>query len=123
MSERNNTNHESSPTLGIQSTDHWTKKTDHRLEEDPVPPPERRRSTSFTPSRPPPSFDPPTAPSPSKPSRGPPIFFPPPRTPDFRHTAAAAAAAGQLEPFPPSNRFYTTGKETPHINNNIGPLG
>ncbi|CAJ1055582.1 Hypothetical predicted protein, partial [Xyrichtys novacula] len=86
-----------------QSTDHCTKKTDHRLEEDAAPPPERRRRTSITPSRPPPSFDPPTAPSPSKPCRGAPIFFPPPRTPDFRHTAAAAA--GQLEPFPPSNRF------------------
>ncbi|CAJ1074334.1 Hypothetical predicted protein [Xyrichtys novacula] len=102
MSERNNTNHDSSPTLGKQSPDHWTKKTDHRREEDAAPPPEGRRRTSFTPSRLPPIFDPPTAPSPSKPSRGPPIFFPRPRTLDFRHTAAPA---GQLEPFPPSNRF------------------
>ncbi|CAJ1055594.1 Hypothetical predicted protein [Xyrichtys novacula] len=65
MSEKNSTNHDSSPTLGMSSP-----KTDHRLEEDAAPPPERRRRTSITPSRPPPSFDPPTAPSLGKPCRG-----------------------------------------------------
>ncbi|CAJ1076956.1 Hypothetical predicted protein [Xyrichtys novacula] len=43
----------------------------------------QRRRTSCTSSRPPPSFDPPPAPRPSRPSRGPPIsLFPPPRTRD-----------------------------------------
>ncbi|CAJ1082725.1 Hypothetical predicted protein [Xyrichtys novacula] len=72
----------------------------------------QRRRTSCTSSRPPPSFDPPTAPRPSRPSRGPPISpFSTRRGPrthrrrlHYRRTAPttpAAAAAGRLDFFFP----------------------